>query len=737
MILSKTYKPKNIEGKIYKLWEKSGFFKANPRSKKKPFSIIMPPPNANGALHIGHAVFVTLEDIMIRYQRMKGREVLWLPGTDHAGIMTQVVYEKKLAKQGKTRFDLGREEFYKQTYKFSMKNKKKVENQLRRLGASCDWSRSKFTLDPKISEAVFYTFKKMYEDGLIFQGKRIINWCPRCQTALSDLEVDYQERKDSLFYIKYGPLTLATVRPETKFGDTAIAVHPDDKRYKKYINKEIKVKTVLGEVKMKVISDKSIDPKFGTGVVKITPAHDPNDFEISKRHKLEIRQVIGFDGKLNEKAGKYSGMKVLEAREKIVKELGEMGLIEKTDSNYKHNVAVCGRCKTTIEPLISEQWFIKAKKLAAPAIKAVRNKKIEFIPKYFKKNYYHWMENIRDWCISRQIWWGHRIPVWYCQCGEKIVAIEKPKFCPKCKSPKLRQDTDTLDTWFSSGQWPFTVFGWPKKTEDFKYFYPTTILETGWDILFFWVARMIMLGIYSTQKIPFRYVYLHGLVRDKEHQKMSKSKGNVIDPLGVIDLYGADALRMALVFGTSPGRDVIISEDKIVSQRKFTNKIWNASRFVLTNKPSQINADLPAQISKKFVAGKLINADKNLTKADKKILKELDKTVKLVTKNLDDFQFHEAAQNSYHFFWHEFCDYYIEESKKQLQVPDIKHPRSKASLLRRRQTLNILLYVLLTSLKLLHPFMPFITEEIYQKLPLENKRKCLMVEPWPSARSAR
>ena len=689
--------------------EKSGFLKANPKSKKKPFTIIMPPPNANGVLHIGHAVFVTLEDIMIRYQRMKGREVLWLPGTDHAGIMTQVVYEKKLAKQKKTRFDLGREEFYKQTYKFSMENKKKVENQLRKLGASCDWSRSKFTLNPKISKAVFYTFKKMYEDGLIYRGKRIINWCPRCQTALSDLEVDHQKRKDPLFYIKYGPLILATVRPETKFGDTAIAVHPDDKRYKKYINKEIKVKTVLGEVKMKVISDKNIDPEFGTGVVKITPAHDPNDFEIGKRHKLEIRQVIGFDGKMNKKAGKYVGMKILEAREKIVKELQKMNLIEKIDSNYKHSVAVCERCKTTIEPLISEQWFIKTKKLAAPAIKAVKDKKIEFIPKYFKKTYYHWMENIRDWCISRQIWWGHRIPVWYCQCGKKIVAIQKPKFCPKCKNSKLKQDTDTLDTWFSSGQWPFTVFGWPKKTEDFKYFYPTTVLETGWDILFFWVARMIMFGIYCTKRIPFHYVYLHGLVRDKDRQKMSKSKGNVIDPLGVIDLYGADALRMALVFGTSPGRDVIISEDKIISQRKFTNKIWNATRFIL----GQIG-------NSKFQNPKLKIKTQSLTKADKKILKALNKTVKLVTKNLDDFQFHEAAQNAYHFFWHEFCDYYIEESKKQFQTPNIKY-----------QTSNILLYVLLASLKLLHPFMPFITEEIYQKLPLENKKKCLMVEQWP------
>jgi len=709
MNIPKVYKPKTIEGKIYKLWEKSGFLKANPRSKKKPFSIIMPPPNANGVLHIGHAVFVTLEDIMIRYQRMKGREVLWLPGTDHAGIMTQVVYEKKLVKQGKTRFDLGREEFYKQTYKFSMENKKKVENQLRKLGASCDWSRSKFTLNPKISKSVFYTFKKMYDDGLIFRGKRIINWCPRCQTALSDLEVDYQERKNPLFYIKYGPLILATVRPETKFGDTAIAVHPDDKRYKKYIDKEIKVKTVLGEIKMKVISDKSIDPQFGTGVTKITPAHDPNDFEIGKKHKLEIRQVIGFDGKLNEKTGKYVGMKVLEAREKIIKELQKMNLIEKTDSNYKHSVAVCGRCKATIEPLISEQWFVKTKKLAAPAIKAVKDKKIELIPRYFKKTYYHWMENIRDWCISRQIWWGHRIPVWYCQCGEKIIAIEKPKSCPKCKNSKLRQDTDTLDTWFSSGQWPFTVFGWPQKTEDFKYFYPTTVLETGWDILFFWVARMIMFGIYCTKKVPFRYVYLHGLVRDKDRQKMSKSKGNVIDPLGVIDLYGADALRMALIFGTSPGRDVIISEDKIISQRKFTNKIWNATRFVL----GQIG-------NSKFQNLKSKVKSKNLTKADKKILKALNRMVKSVTKNLDNFRFHEAAQNSYHFFWHEFCDYYIEESKKQLQDKKSKD-----------QTLNILLYVLLACLKLLHPFMPFITEEIYQKLPLKDKKKCLMVEQWP------
>ncbi len=710
MKISKTYNPKQVEDKIYQLWEKSGFLKASPKSKKQPFCIIMPPPNANGILHIGHAVFVTLEDIMTRYQRMKGKEVLWLPGADHAGIMTQVTYEKKLAKQGKSRLKLGREEFYKQTYKFSMENKKVMETQLRKLGASCDWSRSKFTLDPKISKAVFYTFKKMYKDGLIYRGKRIISWCPRCQTALSNLEVIYQEKKDPLYYIKYGPLTLATVRPETKFGDTAVAVHPADKRYKKYVGKEIEIQTVLGKAEVKVVADKAVDPEFGTGVVKVTPAHDPNDFEIGQRHNLEIRQVIGFDGKLNKKAGKYAGMKVREARKIIAKDLEKMGLMEKIDFNYKHRIAICERCKTIIEPLISEQWFIRAKKLAAPAIKAVEDKKIEFIPTHYKKLYYHWMKNIRDWCISRQIWWGHRIPVWYCECGEITVDIEKPKSCPKCKGKKLKQDPDTLDTWFSSGQWPFTVFGWPRQTKDFQYFYPTSVMETGWDILFFWVARMIMLGIYCTGKAPFRYVYLHGLVRDKDRQKMSKSKGNVIDPLGVITLYGTDALRMALVFGTGSGKDTIISEEKIIGQRKFSNKIWNATRFILMNKPPLINTDK-----------KLIGTDKNLTGADKKILKVLEKTIKSVNKDLENFRFGQAAQTLYHFFWHDFCDKYIEKSKSQMSNVKTKE-----------NTQKILYYVLLTSLKLLHPFMPFVTEEIYQKLPLKNKKKCLMIETWPN-----
>ena len=697
--ISKTYNPKEKEENIYCLWEKSGFFNPDklPGNREKPFTIIMPPPNANGSLHIGHATFVALQDIMIRYQRMQGKKTLWLPGADHAGFETQVVYDKQLEKQGRSRFQIPRKKLYQEMLEFSLKNKKVMEGQLKKLGASCDWSRNKFTLDPKIIKIVYQTFEKLKKDGLLYQGKHIVNWCIKHQTSLSDLEIKHQERQDPLYYIKYGPFILATVRPETKFGDTALAVHPKDKRYQKYISKTIKAQGLLGPFEIKVIADEKVKPDFGTGVIKVTPAHDPNDFEIAQRHNLEIKQVIDFYGRLNEKTGPYQGLKIPEARIKIVADLEKAGLIEKIDYKYKHQVAVCYKCNRIIEPMILDnQWFVRMRtkpknskfSLRDLAINAAKKKQIKFYPQNAEKVFLHWLKNIKDWNISRQIVWGIKIPD--------------------------KNTEDVFDTWFSSGQWPYATL-MTTKPGDFKKFYPTDVMETGPDILFFWVARMVMLGLYVTGKVPFKHIYLHGLVRDKDKQKMSKSKGNIIDPLGIIDLYGSDALRMALVIGNTPGKDSVISEEKIRAYRNFANKIWNASRFVLQQ--TQNSKRKAQNYNSKLKT-------KNLTGADKRILNALNKTIKSVTKDLDNFKFYQASHTLYHFFWHNFCDVYLEQSKKQLENSETKN-----------QTLNILLYVLLTSLKLLHPFMPFITEEIYQKLPLKNKKKCLMIEQWPNLKT--
>jgi len=645
--------------KIYALWENNGFVK--PKSGvSKPFTIIMPPPNANGSLHSGHAVFVTLEDIMIRYHRMKGEPTLWLPGADHAGFETQVVYEKKLEKEGRNRFEIEREQLYKETLKFTLTNKKIMEEQLRKLGASCDWSREKFTLDPDIVKIVYQTFKNLYDDGLAYRDARPVNWCTKHQTSLSDLEVKYEEQEDPLYYMKYGPITLATVRPETKFGDTAVAVHPNDKRYKKYVGKTIEIETVLGKAKIKVIADTHVDPKFGTGAVKITPAHDPNDFEVAKRHNLEVREVIDQFGKLNKKTGPYVGMKVMEARTKVAEDMKKKGLLLKIDGNYTHTVGKCYKCGTIIEPRIIPQWFIavnkKGKKsgktLAKDAISAVKKGGVSFATPKFKKIYFHWMNNIRDWNVSRQIVWGIQIPAWFCQdCSEVMVESVPPKRCSKCKSTKIEQDQDVFDTWFSSGQWPFATLMTTKKS-DFERFYPTSVMETGWDILFFWVARMIMLGIYCTGKPPFHTVVLHGLVRDKDRVKMSKSKGNVIDPLGIVDIYGADALRMALVFGTGVGNDVVISEEKIKGFRNFATKIWNGARFTIQNLDENVK--------------KLDKKSLKLTKEDEWILYELEKTTKKVTHALENYKFHQAAEFIYEFFWHKFCDKTIENTKSRI-----------------------------------------------------------------------
>lgn len=708
MELPKVFKPEEFELEIYKKWESSGYFSPSAKSTGQPFCVIMPPPNANGSLHIGHAVFVTLEDIMVRYHRMKGEPTLWLPGADHAGFETQVVYQKKLEKEGRNWFTIPRDELYKEIWDFTQTNKVIMESQLRRLGASCDWSKERFALDEGIVKIVYQTFKKLYDDNLVYRGERIVNWCVKHQTTLSDLEVKHEEKLDPLYYIKYGPITLATVRLETKFGDTAIAVHPDDERYKDYVGKEVEVDTLIGKTKIKVIADEAVDPSFGTGAVKVTPAHDPIDYEIWQRHKDEIpgpMEVIDKNGRLdllkhfpdNEAAKKYHGLKIAEARKVIAEDMEKAGLMVKIDPQYKHSVAECYKCGNVLEPRVLPQWFIKMKPLAEKAMEAVRNGEVKFVTERFEKIFFHWLENIRDWNISRQVVWGIRIPVWYK--GSEVYVGEKAP-----EGEGWEQETDVFDTWFSSGQWPFATL---KTTGDFDKFYPTAVMETGWDILFFWVARMIMLGIYVTGKVPFRAVYLHGLVRDKDRQKMSKSKGNVINPLGVIETYGADALRMALVFGVSAGNDIVISEDKIRAHRNFANKIWNASRFVMMN--------LGEDFSEQEIDFSKLNI------ADKTILDRLTEVSKKVTKNLDDFDFHLAAEEIYQFFWHEFCDQYLEEIKSRLAGDNTEEKNNI------RQSL---FKVWLQSIKLLHPFVPYVTEAVYQMSPVRNK-EFLMIENWP------
>ncbi len=731
MNISTTYEPGKIEGEMYHRWETSGFFNPDnlPDKRGKPFSIIMPPPNANGALHLGHALFVTLEDIMIRYQRMRGRRTLWLPGADHAGFETQTVYDKKLEKEGRNRRDIPREELYQEMYEFTQHNKKVMEGQLRKLGASCDWSREKFTLDADIIDTVYDTFKVLLDDGLAYRENRIVNWCTKHQTTLSDLEIKYVERKDPLYYIRYGPITLATVRLETKFGDTAVAVNPKDKRYKHLVGTTLQIKTLLGPATIKVIADEVVDPTFGTGAVKVTPAHDPNDFEMWQRHRDEIpppRAVIDQFGRIdllshwpnNKQAQRYHGKKILEARALMEEDMQKDGLMVKIDPNYVHSVATCYKCGTILEPRILPQWFVAmtkkpsrgARSLRDAAVRAVKEKKIIFIPARMEKIYMHWMRGLRDWNISRQITWGIRIPIWYCgACEEKGVpepyffSKTTPPACPHCgTSTQLRQDPDVFDTWFSSGQWPYAALGFPRG-RDYKTFYPTDVMETGWDILFFWVARMIMLGLYRTKNVPFRTVYLHGLVRDKDRRKMSKSKGNVIDPLGVAELYGTDAVRMALVIGTTAGNDPIISEEKIRGYRNFANKIWNASRFLLLHVPHAPRGRTIAY-----------------SKEEKRMRAALAKLITDTTRNLDAFQFHHAAERLYHFFWHYYADKVIEYAKPRLASEDA----------RERARVSALLFEFHhTLLRLLHPFMPFVTEAVWQHTPGTND--LLMAAKWP------
>ena len=715
MELEKNYNPKLVEEKIYKMWEGSGYFnpdnlKTN-KSKIKSYCIIMPPPNANGSLHLGHAVFATLQDIMIRFARMQGKKTLWLPGADHAGFETQVVFDKKLDKEGRNRFAMKREELWQEIWDFTQENKKIMENQLRKLGASCDWSREKFTLDPDVINQVYETFEQLYKDGLAYRDIRVVNWCLKHKTALSDLETKYAEKIDTLYFIKYGPLTVATVRPETKFGDTALAVNPNDKRYKKYIGQIIEAEGVLGKLKFKVIADEAIDAKFGTGVVKVTPAHDQIDFEIWQRHKNEIegpKTIIDENGRLIGEVGEFKGLKTAEARQKIAEAMQKIGILEKTDTNYKHQVATCYKCNSILEPIPKPQWFIKMKPLTEKAIKAVQKGEIKFYPERAKKVYFHWLKNIRDWNISRQIIWGIRIPAWYCEkkqngkCKKQngiFISTKPVEKCPYCGADEIKQDPDVFDTWFSSGQWPFITLGYPKN-KNFKEFYPTDVMETGYDILFFWVARMIMLSLYRVHKIPFRNVYLHGLVRDKDRQKMSKSKGNAIDPLGMAEIYGTDAIRMALVVGNTAGNDIIISEDKIRGYRNFATKIWNASRFILMNYSPEFGIEKP-----KFSAN------------DKKDITELKNIKKKIAKLINQFKFHQAAETLYHYFWHTFADKIIENSKKRLQGNNKD----------RKEAYQLLETIMKECLKMLHPFMPFITEEIWEKM---GEKKLLMIERW-------
>jgi valyl-tRNA synthetase len=667
----------------------------------------MPPTNANGNLHAGHALVMTIEDIMTRYKRMKGFKSLWLPGLDHAGFETQVVYEKKLEKEGRSRFKMTREELYKEISEFTDNNKKNINSQVRKMGSSCDWSREKFTLDSDIVKIVYATFEKLYKDGLVYRGKKIINWCPKHQTSLSDLETLDTEKQDKFYYLKYGPFTIATARPETKFGDKYVVMHPKDKRYKDYKGgQKIELEWINGPITATVIKDEAIDMDFGTGVMTITPWHDLVDFGIAERHNLEKEQIIDFQGRLLPIAGEFSGMKIAEARPLIIEKLKSKGLVEKIEENYKHIVKTCYKCGTSIEPQIKEQWFLKMKPLAEPAIKAIEKNKIKIIPGHYKKIALHWLNNILDWNISRQIVWGIPIPAKICQkCGFPMVDLEdKITECQTpCRGP-VEKETDTFDTWFSSGQWPYAALGFTK-SKDFKTFYPTDVMETGGDLIFFWVSRMIMFGLYNTKEVPFKNVYLHGLVMDAKGQKMSKSKGNVINPLDLTEKYGTDALRMALVVGNTPGTSLPLDENKIKGYRNFATKIWNASRFVMMNL-NGYNASSKIQLAAK----------------DKKVLKEFQKAAKEITKEMDAFKFYSASEKVYHYFWDTFCGKIIEAQKPRLNGQNQKDKLSSQYLL---------ITLLSESLKLLHPFMPFITEEIYQQLPIKDKKQCIMIEDWP------
>ena len=707
------FEPQTFEEKIYKNWNEKGYFKPSDDKTKKPYTIVIPPPNITGKLHMGHALDETLQDILIRYKRMQGFNTLWVPGTDHASIATEAKIVEKLKAEGITKEDLGRDGFLKRAWEWKEEYGGTILNQLKKLGCSCDWSRERFTMDEGLSNAVTEVFIDLYNKGLIYKGKRMINWCPYCNTSISDAEVEYEEEPTHLWHVKYPVkgeegkfVIVATTRPETMLGDTGIAVHPDDERYKDLVGKTVILPIMNKEIP--IIADDFVEKEFGTGAVKLTPAHDPNDYQAALKHNLEIIPVFDEEFKMNNLVPEYKGMDMYEAREKIVERLQKEGYLVKIE-DYNHNVGKCYRCQHTIEPHISEQWFVKMEPLAKPAIEAVRTGKVEFVPERFDKIYYNWMENIQDWCISRQLWWGHRIPAYYCQeCGEVIVSKEEPHKCTKCGSTNLKQDEDTLDTWFSSALWPFSTLGWPEQTEDYKYFYPTSTLVTGYDIIFFWVARMIFSALEHTGQVPFDKVFIHGIVRDSLGRKMSKSLGNGIDPLEIIAKYGTDALRFSLVLGISPGNDIRYMPEKLESASNFANKLWNASKFVLSNMPEN---------GSKLAEDKL---PANLCYEDKWILSKLNKLVKEVTNNLENFELGIATQKVYDFIWNEFCDWYIEMVKSRL------YDENCTTKFAAQYTLN---KVLKDSLKLLHPVMPFVTEKIYMQL--YHNDESIMISKWP------
>jgi len=710
--LATKYDPKEFEEKIYSMWMEKNYFGAKVDYDKEPYTIVLPPPNITGQLHMGHALDQTLQDILIRWKRMQGYVALWLPGTDHASIATEVkVVEKIYKEEGKTKEELGREEFLERAWAWKEEYGNRITQQMKKLGSSCDWSRERFTMDEGCNKAVTEFFVKLYEKGYIYRGNRLINWCPDCQTSLSDAEVEHEEKQGFFWHIKYPVkdsdeyVEIATTRPETMLGDTAVAVHPEDERYKHLIGKYLILPIVNKEIP--VIADEYVEMDFGTGAVKITPAHDPNDFEVGMRHNLPKVIVMNEDATMNENAGKYEGMDRYECRKELVKDLEAGGYLVKK-KEHTHNVGACYRCNTVVEPMLSDQWFVNMEELAKPAIEAVNKGDLEFVPDRFVKIYLHWLENIRDWCISRQLWWGHRIPAYYCDdCGEIIVSKEKPENCTKCDSAKLRQDEDVLDTWFSSGLWPFSTLGWPEKTEDLKYFYPTSVLVTAYDIIFFWVVRMAFSALEIMDEVPFKHVFIHGLIRDSQGRKMSKSLGNGVDPLEIIDQYGADALRFMLATGNTPGNDMRFYMERVESSRNFANKLWNASRFVLMN--------LETGESNK-------EHEMELTLSDKWILSRLNTVINEVTSNLDKFELGIAVQKLYDFIWSEYCDWYIELVKPRLYGEDGNSKETAKA---------VLLEVLEKLLKLLHPFMPFITEEIWAHLP--SSKDCIIVSEWPKA----
>ena len=713
--LAKAYEPQEVEGRIYDFWMQGGYFHAEVDPKKKPYTIVIPPPNITGQLHMGHAWDETLQDILIRWKRMQGYSALWLPGTDHASIATEAKIVEAMREEGLSKEDLGREAFLERAWAWKDKFGGRILEQLKLLGSSCDWDRLRFTMDEGCSKAVRHVFVKLYEEGLIYRGERIINWCPHCKTAISDAEVIFEEQQGSFWHLRYpladgsGYIQLATTRPETMLGDTAVAVHPEDERYKHLVGKNVILPLVNKEIP--IVADEYVEMDFGTGVVKITPAHDPNDFEVGRRHNLPVINVMNEDGSINENGGKYAGLSGMEARKQIVKDLEEGGYLIKVEP-IKHNVGTCQRCHTVVEPRVSTQWFVKMEPLAKPAIDVVKDGTIRFIPERLEKTYYNWMENIKDWCISRQLWWGHRIPAWYCEdCGETIVSETDVDTCPKCGGKRIHQDEDTLDTWFSSALWPFSTLGWPDETEELKYFYPTDTLVTGYDIIFFWVARMIFSGLKHMDKAPFNTVLFHGLLRDSQGRKMSKSLGNGIDPVDVINQYGADALRFTLVTGNSPGNDARYSDEKVAASRNFANKIWNAARFIHMNIDGH---NVPCALPQ------------SLTLEDQWIVSRFNTVTKEVTENLDKFELGMAVSKLYDFIWDDFCDWYIELAKRPLTGGDEAAAQN---------TRQVLVWVLTNTLALLHPFMPFVTEEIWQSLP--HQGEALIVAPWPEYEEGR